>query len=177
MVAAKKVALSGIRSKLQDVRCVCRSRGKALPTAIVKDVEVAREGVEMKRENTGLCDQNTQMEGKPVKARAEGSTMRGHLAGAERQKIAPETQLADAHLALENLAGEISRLKADLWVQSVAVEDSLSAERALTKSPECEVMRMSRRSISCWLCVERRVGQPVVTWLKVTYLFRIYRPI
>lgn len=51
MVTAKEVATTSFRRKLQEVQHVREESGEAVPTAIVNRIELALEGIEMKRKN------------------------------------------------------------------------------------------------------------------------------
>lgn len=56
MVTAEEVAMFGIHGKLREVQRVCEDGSEAVSTAIVGVVDLAREGVETKRENAKLFD-------------------------------------------------------------------------------------------------------------------------
>lgn len=105
---AKEVATSGIWGNLREAQRVCEDSDEAVPTAIAEFIEFAREGVEIESKNAKLSNRNTDMKVKLVEARAAKSAMRCLLKAAERQATALKVQLADAELALEKLAGEIS---------------------------------------------------------------------
>lgn len=73
---------------------------------IVKLVVVALEGVEAKRNNATLSEQNAAIEEELLKARAVNSTMHEHLVGAECLIETSKAQLDEIQLALERLACE-----------------------------------------------------------------------
>lgn len=114
IVAAKEVASSGLNGKLRAVLRVSENGGEAVPTTIVEVIELGCGGVKMKRKNTALSDQNTDMERELVKACAVEGIIRRQLAEAERRTTALKTQSADPKLELEKLAAEMFRTEANL---------------------------------------------------------------
>lgn len=129
MVSAKEVATTGVRGKLREMQRVCEDCSKTVPTATVKFAELEREGVELKRKNASLSDQNTNIEVEFLKVCAAKRTMHGQLKSAERQTIALKTHLADAKLAHGKLVDKLSKTEADLRAQTVSVEQLFSAEK------------------------------------------------
>lgn len=127
VVSANKVDLSSFRGKLPERRPVYLGDGKAvLQTAAGVDVLVC-EGIELKRKNAVLFDQNANMRARLVKAQAVGGKMRLQLVVAQHRITALKTQLANANLAFEKLSGEMSSTKADLRAQGVAAEETFGA--------------------------------------------------
>lgn len=108
----------------------------------------------MKRRNIKLSDQNTDMKANPVEIRATRGMMRGQHKVAEHQMLSLETQLADAEVALEKLAGEKSRTESDLGAQQVTVEESPSAKNAHAERLEHECAKEAKKRQ--WLLAEPR---------------------
>lgn len=79
------MAASGIRSKLREVHPVCKDGGKAVPTTIVKVIELAREGIEVKRRNATKSSRQTDLEAKQVEIRAARCTVSVLISAAEKQ--------------------------------------------------------------------------------------------
>lgn len=76
------------------------------PATNVDVIELACEGIEIKRKNATLPDRNLDMEARLVETLVAGRTMRGQITATEDRVKAQKTQLADAQLTYEKSANE-----------------------------------------------------------------------
>lgn len=121
------------------MQLVCEDNSKAMPSTIVRVVELAREGGEAKPKNARLSERNTDMGSKLVEARAINSMMDEQLAGAKCHISTLETQLNESHLSLNKLASELSKTEWDPPGHVVVVEEAVKVERAPVKLLERDV--------------------------------------
>lgn len=130
MVSGKEVATTGISGKLPEVQCVCGECGEAVSTTNINVVELAREGIKVKRKNATMFSPQTDMEAQLVESRSVGRTIWGLNMAAEDRMKARKTQLADARSVLEKYADVASKTKADFCAKMAAAEKSFDTKRA-----------------------------------------------
>lgn len=80
---AKKIALIGIRGNLRDVHHVCAEGGEAVPTTIANKIELAHEGIELKRKNATISKLKTDLEAQMVEMTSGGRLLRGPITAKE----------------------------------------------------------------------------------------------
>lgn len=81
---------------------------------IVKEIELAREGIDVKHSNATLFERKTHREAELEEDLAVKGLIRGQVARAERRMTALKAYLDEAQLALEKLTGRLSRAEANL---------------------------------------------------------------
>lgn len=137
-MSCKGVAWFAIRGRLQEVQPYCKNNRKAVSTTVVKVLELACEGVKMKRKNARLSSRTKDMEAKLVESRVAGSTIRGLLEAAEWQLSTLKRKLADAVLVLEKSASKTFWEKVNFEARMLVVEDSHWVEKVHVKRAERE---------------------------------------
>lgn len=85
MISSKEIVLFGLRGKLQERQRIFADGGQAVFTAVAKEVQLAREGIEEKRKNAAMPERITDAEAKLVEVLTVKSTLRKNLAGGERR--------------------------------------------------------------------------------------------
>lgn len=79
LVATKDVAASGVCGNLREVQHVCMKEGDAVPTTVIKVVEVACGDTETRRKKAKLTGWKTYLQARVVQARAARFTLHGSM--------------------------------------------------------------------------------------------------
>lgn len=108
-------------------------------TTVIDVVELAREGIKMKRKNVTMSSRQKNLNGKLVKLRDAKRTMRCQIAVAGDWQKLKKAQLINAWMVHQKQTDEPTRTEVDLRVELVAVDESFHTKNAVVEGLEQEL--------------------------------------